>query len=96
MKCDGCKAEVTRARFVPALKEWLCRECDPGVEFVPNVPGSMFPYMTAHIGKDPNKPIKVQSLRHLRKLESQHGVHSVAFNQDSHNFDSPPRAKEQQ
>jgi hypothetical protein len=86
MICEGCSREIYRARFVTQLKKWLCGDCDPGVSIETNVSGSMFPFTTSNIGKDPNHPIEVQSLRHLRKLEAQHGVQSVAWNMNEKNL----------
>jgi hypothetical protein len=43
-----------------------------------------FPFTTTHF--DANKPVTVQSLRHLRQLENKHGVQSVAYNQNSSNW----------
>ena len=85
MICDSCGKEVTRARFLEETKEWVCKPCDPGVEKVAMVSGGLFPFTTMNIAGHPQK-IRVQSLRHLRKLEAQHGVQSVAFNQDSKNW----------
>jgi hypothetical protein len=89
MICDGCKAEVTRARWITD-EQWLCRQCDPGMEVSSNVSGAMFPYVTSNLN---GEKIQVQSLRHLRKLESQFGMQNAAFNMDSHNFDAPPRGR---
>jgi hypothetical protein len=89
MICDGCTEEVYRARLVG--EKWLCKRCDPGPARDASVSGSMFPFTTTHMSQDPSKPVVVQSLRHLRKLERQHGVQSVAFNQNSNNFDPPRR-----
>ena len=40
-----------------------------------------FPFKTANIGGQPGE-ITVNSLAHLRRLESQNGVQSVAYNYD--------------
>jgi len=89
MTCDGCKTEVYRARWVEADK-WLCRRCDPGMDVSSNVPGALFPFTTTNFD---GKKVEVQSLRHLRKLESKYGMQSVAFNTNSNNFDLPPRER---
>lgn len=91
MICEGCKEEVFRGRFNFELKQWLCKNCDPRDSQIANLPGSIFPFYTTNLGD--RKTIKVQSLRHLRRLESQHGVQSVAFNVNSNNFDIPPRGR---
>lgn len=43
-----------------------------------------FPFTTTHFD---GKPVEVQSLRQLRKLESAYGVQSAAYNQDFKNLD---------
>lgn len=92
MICDFCKEEVHRARNV-APDKWACKNCDPGTYGTVNITGSTFPFTTTNLTKDPNKPVVVQSLRHLRQLEAQHGVHSIAYNYNERNFDSPPRGR---
>lgn len=42
----------------------------------------VFPLTTYNIGDPNDGPITVQSMRHLRQLESAHGVHSEVFNND--------------
>lgn len=42
---------------------------------------STFPFTTTHLEPN-NGPVEVQSLRHLRQLESQHGVVSEVYNND--------------
>jgi len=84
-----CNREVTRARFVEGIG-WLCLECAPRVEIQRK---NVFPFVTFGIAGKPGN-VEVQSLRHLRKLEAEHGVQSVAFNQDSKNFGDAPRRRE--
>jgi hypothetical protein len=94
MICDGCGRDVVRMRHVEQLDKWLCRECDPGVRYDPNVPGAMFPFSSYNIGTDASRgPITANSLRHLRKLEKEYGVQSIAFNMDSKHWPDPPRNK---
>lgn len=83
-----CRREVTRARFVEGIG-WLCLDCAPRVQVQHS---NVFPYTTFGIGNVPGN-VEVQSLRHLRKLEAQHGVQSVAFNQDEKNFQDAPRGR---
>lgn len=90
MICAGCKEEVFRSKFHTDSKKWFCNPCYPGEGKIATVPGAMFPYSTTNLT---GKPVMVQSLRHLRKLEAQSGVHSVAFNQNSNHFDCPPRER---
>jgi len=91
MICDGCEKEVFRARFdAGATGKWLCKDCDPGPRPDKPVFGVNFPYVTQNLGDSPH-PIKVESLRHLRKLEAKYGVENVAYNWDSQNWNDPPR-----
>jgi hypothetical protein len=92
MICDSCGKESLRSRFLVEEKKWVCKGCDPGVGGTPNVSGSIFPFVTTHVAGKMQK-IQVQSLRHLRKLEAQHGVQSVAFNVDSKNWGDAPRGR---
>lgn len=84
--CKKCGRDFGRMRFNG--EEWFCvGTCTSGIE-MRDTAKSVFPYTTMNIGRDPNKgPITVQSLRHLRQLENQHGVASAAFNMDSKNMD---------
>lgn len=81
---------VMRARWVEGVG-WLCLKCAPRMT-LPNIPGTLFPYVSFGISDSPGG-VKVKSLRHLRQLEAKHGVQSVAFNQDSPNWDIPPRGR---
>lgn len=85
-----CGQEVTRARFVEGIG-WLCLDCAPHLS-LPNVSGAMFPYTTFAIADGPGN-VEVKSLRHLRQLERKYGVQSVAFNQDSKNWDPPQQRR---
>jgi hypothetical protein len=87
--CAGCKEKVMRAKWVEG-QGWFCLKCAPRG---PIQPGSVFPFTTFGIGDKPGN-IEVQSLRHLRKLEAQFGVNSVAFNQDEKNFGDAPRGRQ--
>lgn len=84
-----CKEEVTRARFVEGIG-WLCMKCAPRykVQF-----SNVFPFKAFGIGSKPGL-VEVKSLRHLRQLERDNGVQSVAFNQDEKNFGDAPRGRE--
>jgi hypothetical protein len=94
MICDGCGQEVFRARYIEALQQWRCHSCAPK-RGTPNVPGVIFPFVTTNLGTDPSKPIKVENIRQLRRLENKYGVASVALNMDSNNWSTPPRRREQ-
>lgn len=88
MICEECEKEVFRGHFDQGTKKWLCGDCCITPRGIDNVPGVVFPLTTMNIN---GEKVKVQSLRHLRKLEAKHGVHSVAFNTDSKNWSDPPQ-----
>lgn len=90
MKCPSCKRDVVKLVLLEGT--WGCLDCQRP-QAVLAVSGAMFPFTTRHLGGD-GKPVEVRSLRHLRQLEARHGVHSVAFNQDSRNFGAAPRSVE--
>lgn len=87
---EECGKEVQRAKYVDGIG-WLCWDCAPRVR-MDSVPGRMFPHVAFGIDNKPGG-IKVQSLRHLRRLEAKYGVQSVAFNQDEKNFQDAPRGR---
>jgi hypothetical protein len=89
--CDFCKGEVHWMRMIEPGK-YACKDCDPG-SGTSTVSLSTFPFTTTNLTKDPNKPVVVESMRHLRQLERQHGVQSVAYNMDARDFDIPPRGR---
>jgi hypothetical protein len=68
-----------------------CDECVHAV--YPGQPGKdLWQFETFNIAGEANsKPIQVQSLRHLRQLEKQHGVISVAANFSEKNWNEAPR-----
>ena len=86
---EKCKREVTRAKWVEGIG-WLCMDCAPRAQVQRT---NVFPFVTFGIDDKPGN-VEVQSLRHLRKLEAQFGVQSVAFNQDSKNFEDVPRGRQ--
>jgi hypothetical protein len=66
----------------------VCRQCDRGK--APVLPGpSLFPFTTTNLAGRPGVEISVQSLRHLRKLETQFGVQSHAFNNEERHWNDP-------
>lgn len=86
--CEECKEEVTRARWIEG-KGWFCLRCAPQVKIIAS---PVFPFTTSGIlGKAGE--VEVKSMRHLRQLERENGIQSVAFNQDSPNWDCPPRGR---
>lgn len=79
MLCPGCEQTVSRLRFTEG-GEWLCYDCAPyTVKPRQNVKSHHFPYTTTNIRED-GKPVEVKNLRHLRRLENQHGVASGPWN----------------
>ena len=84
-KCitPGCKQEG--GLFHYTAKGMKCHHCWTGAATRDGAK-STFPYVTTHLDGS-GKPVTVQSLRHLRQLEKQHGVHSTAHSYDSKNFE---------
>lgn len=81
--CCDCGATVGTFTWV-GDDRYKCQQCRRGVAN-PNGARSTFPFTADHIVT--GQKIEVQSLRHLRKLEAQHGVQSTAYNMDSKNFE---------
>jgi hypothetical protein len=55
---------------------------------------NLWDFTTMNIGSHKmTEPIHVKSLAHLRQLERQHGVVSVAANYDSSRWNEPPRGR---
>jgi len=81
---EGCRNHTERSggRFTYRAGKWFCAEC-AGNGFVADSAKNLWEFQTMNIGNDPNKgAIQVNSLKHLRQLEKQHGVISVAANYD--------------
>ena len=89
--CKGCNEQVYRARWVED-DGWYCLDCSDAPRPMTKVPGSFFPLTSWNLSDYP-EPIKVQSLRHLRKLEAKYGVNSFAFNVDQKSWGEIPRGK---
>jgi hypothetical protein len=84
-KCVDCGHEG--GRFVSKSRGWVCDHCDKSPRTM-DTAKSTFPFTTMNLGSNPNMgPITVNSMRHLRQLENQHGAHSVAYNNNSNNWD---------
>lgn len=78
-------------RFRSRDGKWLCTEC--ANEWVIAEPGKdLWNFTTLNIAGKP-EPVHVKSLNHLRRLEREHGVVSVAANYESSNWDKPPRGR---
>lgn len=80
MVCPGCKKAVYKLRFLSETEEWLCSDCAPA-EAKPrqNAKSHHFPFRSRNIRED-GAEVEVKSLRHLRRLENQHGVASGPWN----------------
>jgi hypothetical protein len=74
--CAGCGKRV-RHYFVIVGKGDFCSACAPVARYQGK---STFPFTTTNIN---GKSIEVQSLKHLRSLEKEHGVQSFAYNMDN-------------
>jgi hypothetical protein len=84
--CAVCGKTGGRFRFVGEGKWAHVKSCSHvNVRFEPGK--NLWDFSTRNIGNDPNAgPIHVQSLSHLRRLEKEYGVNSVAGNMDSNNW----------
>lgn len=90
MICDNCKrdSKVFGGRFKLKGSKWVCAPRCDSLAGTRDTAKSNFQFESMNIGSDPNAgPVRVQSLRHLRQLEKEHGVVSVAGNFDSKNWD---------
>lgn len=78
MFCTNCEKTVGRLRFVDGA--WMCVDCAPA-EAKPrqNAKSHHFPFRSRNIRED-GAEVEVKSLRHLRRLENQHGVASGPWN----------------
>jgi len=78
-RCAACGQRGGRFVFRAGKYFHMSRCIAPAKNRVP----STFPFTTRNMGD--GKPITVQSMRHLRQLEKQHGVSSEVYNYDSSN-----------
>lgn len=81
--CAICNTTVGRFRHVGGGKYVHVPKCSGG-DKVRDAAKSTFPFTTTNLNGD---SVTVQSMRHLRKLENEHGVQSAAYNMDSANLD---------
>jgi len=81
--CAICHEKVGRFRYVGGGKYVHVPKCSGG-DKVRDTAKSTFPFTTSNLS---GEPVTVQSMRHLRKLENEHGVQSAAYNLDSSNFE---------
>ena len=70
--------------------KWYCEDC-VHLQYQLNPGRNLWDFETSHLSSDPSKgPVHVKSLHHLRQLEKEHGVVSVAANYDSSAFERRP------
>ena len=77
--CSKCGRDTRRYQSVPGVGDFCIGTCAPG--FPKRMKLSTFPFETECLSSQPGK-ITVNSLPHLRRLEAEHGVASVAYNCD--------------
>lgn len=83
-QCDMCKG--TTFKYKVRAGKNVCPSCQGGgLRRVV----STFPFTTTHMSPD-GQPITVNSITHLRKLESQYGVQSFSYNQNRPERDWTP------
>lgn len=71
---------------------FLCTDCfySRG-RVLPNVAKSAFDFVTTTIT---GKPVHVESMQHLQRLEKEHGCSSVVLNENRSNWDRPRMPRE--
>jgi hypothetical protein len=90
--CKSC--QMTQERFYWASSGFPVCTCGGELEVLPlqaplrDHSTGLFPHVTTHLTGD-GKPIQVDSLSHLRKLEKQYGVIVHQFSNNRGNPDSP-------
>lgn len=90
-QCPACQHEFDDFCTVSVRdREVRCEKCDTPTERVWRPGGArktgIFPYVTTHLTGD-GKPIEIESLAHLRRLERQYGVKATAFSDHRSNWD---------
>jgi len=80
--CYLCGAVGGRFRWVGDGR-WACAS-NCAARGTRNTALSTFPFTSTNIDGT-GRPIEVQSLRHMRALEREHGVYSTAYNNDASN-----------
>jgi len=77
--------------YAAERREWLCSDCFYDGLRLPNTAKSAFEFETTAIT---GKPVQVRGIRHLEKLEKEHGCSSVVLNCDRSNWDHPKQPRE--
>ena len=72
-------------------KAFFCSDCFYYGPALPNKAKSAFDFVTTTIN---GKPIHVESMQHLQRLEKEHGCSSVVLNCDRSNWGSPKQPRE--
>jgi hypothetical protein len=72
-------------------KGFYCSDCFYYGPVLPNVAKSAFDFVTTTIN---GKPVHVQGISHLQRLEKEHGCSSVVLNCDRSNWGTPKRPRE--
>lgn len=72
------------------FKGMVCEDCRGG-SYLPSVAKSAFDFETTAIT---GKPIRVESMQHLQRLEKEHGCSSVVLNCDRSNWGTPKAPRE--
>ena len=81
-ECAGCGKIVFNSVFKDG--KWYGRCC----LYLRAYTKSTFPFVTSNVD---GKPMVINSLRHMRKVEQQHGVQFHAYAFDEKNFKDPPQ-----
>lgn len=77
--------------YSPTRKAFFCSDCFYEAPVLPSVAKSAFDFVTSTIT---GKPIRVESMQHLQRLEKEHGCSSVVLNCDRSNWDHPKQPRE--
>lgn len=79
--CADCGNTAGTFKIISG-KRYCAGKCAPFDK--PRSSKGTFPFTTSNFD---GKPVEVQSLRHLRKLESAHGVHCAPYAWNANNLD---------
>ena len=77
--------------YSPMRKAFFCKDCFYDAPILPNTAKSAFDFVTTAIT---GKPVHVESMQHLSRLEKEHGCSSVVLNCDRSNWDHPKQPRE--
>lgn len=77
--------------YSPTRKAFFCSDCFYEAPVLPNTAKSAFEFVTTAIT---GKPVHVESMQHLQRLEKEHGCSSVVLNCDRSNWDHPKQPRE--